>query len=188
VTWQARPSTAPRLVIGALALGLAAAGVHQAVAAPLPPVRVECRSLGMVIHPDGSAVSGRVCEPRVDDLLRRQLVRERRAVAARVAKAYRAGHATARREIVTTPRVRHALALAAAAYGQPYGGLVRVATCESTLRPWATNGRYVGLMQFGTPLWSTTPFARFPRTDPYASAMAASYAWSRGNRSHWECR
>ncbi len=81
--------------------------------------------------------------------------------------------------------VNHALALAAATYGVPATKLRRVATCESTLDPKATNGRYVGLFQFGTPLWNTTPYRRFSRTDPYAATSAAAWAFKRGMARHW---
>ena len=63
--------------------------------------------------------------------------------------------------------------------------LRRLATCESTLNPTARNGRYLGLFQFGAPLWRTTPHAKFSRTDPYAAALAAAWAFKRGMASHW---
>lgn len=88
-----------------------------------------------------------------------------------------------------TPRparsVSHALTIAAATYGVPVAKLRRVAMCESTLNPSARNGRYLGLFQFGTPLWNTTPYRRFPRTDPYAAAGAAAWAFARGMARHW---
>lgn len=90
-----------------------------------------------------------------------------------------------RRTTRSVPSVNHALTLAAAAYGVPVSRLRRVATCESTLNPKATNGRYVGLFQFGTPLWKTTPYRHFSRTDPYAAAAAAAWAFKRGMARHW---
>ena len=90
-----------------------------------------------------------------------------------------------RRTSRSVPSVNHALALAAATYGVPVAKLRRVATCESTLNPKATNGRYVGLFQFGTPLWNATPYGRFSRTDPYAAAAAAAWAFKRGMARHW---
>lgn len=89
------------------------------------------------------------------------------------------------RRAPTSDRVDHALAVAAATYGVPEAKLRRVATCESTLNPKARNGRYVGLFQFGLPLWRATPYGRFPRTDPYAAALAAAWAFKRGMARHW---
>ena len=110
--------------------------------------------------------------------LRSQLRRERRAHRAAIARLRRGrvGYPTA---------VDHALSVAAATYGVPLRRLRRVATCESTLNPRATNGRYVGLFQFGLPLWSATPYGRFPRTDPYAASLAAAWAFKRGMSRHW---
>jgi hypothetical protein len=82
-------------------------------------------------------------------------------------------------------RVDHALTLAAATYGVPASRLRRVATCESTLNPNARNGQYVGLFQFGQQLWNTTPYKRLSRTDPYAAAAAAAWAFKRGMSRHW---
>jgi hypothetical protein len=65
--------------------------------------------------------------------------------------------------------------------------LQSVARCESTLNPYATNGQYVGLFQFGAPLWNQTPYRNFSRTDPYAASQAAAWAFARGWASHWSC-
>ncbi len=85
----------------------------------------------------------------------------------------------------TRPSVQHALEVASATYGVPKERLTRVAICESTLRPDASNGPYEGLFQFGTPLWNKTPYREFSRNDPYAASLAASWAFSRGMASHW---
>ncbi len=115
--------------------------------------------------------------------LRAQLASERRAHRLAVAKFRRP-------DTVAGPAsVNHALRVAASAYGVPLARLGRVATCESTLNPNAKNGRYVGLFQFGAPLWRATPYAKFSRTDPYAAALAAAWAFKRGMASHWPlCR
>lgn len=110
--------------------------------------------------------------------LRAELARERRRDRVAVARATSPARSA-------KSSVDHALTIAAAAYGVPKAKLRRVANCESTLNPAATNGRYVGLFQFGTPLWSTTPYRRFSRTDPYAASLAAAWAFSRGMASHW---
>jgi soluble lytic murein transglycosylase-like protein len=109
--------------------------------------------------------------------LRSQLEIERRRHRQDVIRLRRTPHAP--------PSVDHALRLAAAAYGVPAAKLRRVAQCESTLNPKATNGRYVGLFQFGTPLWKATPYGRFSRADPYAAAAAAAWALKRGMARHW---
>jgi len=108
--------------------------------------------------------------------LRAQLAAERRDHRKAVARA---------RDIRIAPSVEHALTIAAAAYGVPKAKLRAVAMCESTLNPKATNGRYAGLFQFGTPLWNATPYGRFSRTDPYAASLAAAWAFSKGMASHW---
>jgi hypothetical protein len=109
--------------------------------------------------------------------LRGQLLRERaraRAVTARL-----------KRQLLARPDVQHAIALGAAAYGVPVDRLRRVALCESRFDPQASAGLYLGLFQFGRVLWRTTPFSRFDRSDPYAAAFAASWAFARGLSGHW---
>lgn len=111
--------------------------------------------------------------------LRAQLAGERRAHRLAVAKLRRPA------TVAGPAGVHHALRIAASTYGVPLARLRRVATCESTLNPNAANGRYLGLFQFGTPLWRSTPFAKFSRTDPYAAALAAAWAFKRGMAGHW---
>lgn len=110
---------------------------------------------------------------------------------AEVATQRRARSIAVARTRVRTPAagtVDHALVVAAATYRVPVDRLRRVATCESTLNPAATNGRYVGLFQFGETLWNATPYGSFERSDPYAAALAAAWAFSRGMSAHWpEC-
>ena len=109
--------------------------------------------------------------------LRAQLKRERRFADREIARLHRA--------LLTRPSVDHAIALGAAAYGVSPNRLRQVALCESHLNPRATNGHYHGLYQFGAPLWNATPFHGFARTDPYAAAFAAGWAFSRGMSRHW---
>lgn len=115
--------------------------------------------------------------------LRAQLAAERKAHRQTLTRSRRAARAV--RPAGAKPGVDHALKLAAATHGVSATKLRRVAICESTLNPDATNGQYVGLFQFGTPLWNTTPYRRFSRTDPYAAAAAAAWAFKRGMASHW---
>ncbi len=88
-------------------------------------------------------------------------------------------------QLRSRPDVRHAIEVAAATYGVPKERLTRVAICESTLKPNAQSGPYLGLFQFGTPLWNATPYRKFSRSDPYAAALAASWAFSKGMDRHW---
>jgi hypothetical protein len=109
--------------------------------------------------------------------LRRQLASERAA--------HRRTQQATRRQVPQRTEVNRALVIAAATYKVSVEKLRRVATCESTLDPTATNGRYAGLFQFGVPLWRTTPYAKLSRTDPYAASLAAGWAFKRGMHRHW---
>jgi hypothetical protein len=129
---------------------------------------------------------------RANVQLRAQLARERKRHKAAVAKLrtrHREKLARARKRSraiqLKTPAVEHALRLAAVTYDVPYSRLRAVARCESGLRPHAKGGRYVGLFQFGMPLWNGTPYRQFERSDPYASALAGARAFSLGMASHW---
>jgi len=117
-----------------------------------------------------------------NDALRAQLQAERRTHA-KVTTRLRARAESADGPDVGS--VDHALTIAATTYGVPLERLRRVATCESTLNPEATNGPYVGLFQFGTPLWNSTPYGDMSRTDPYAASLAAAKTFSEGGASHW---
>jgi hypothetical protein len=122
------------------------------------------------------------------DRLRGQLRRERAKHRRQLRAVRTSAHRRVRRVVdgaVNREPVQHALSLASATFGVPQERLRRIATCESTLDPRAGSGRYVGLFQFGTPLWNRTPYGAFSRTDPYASALAAAWAFSRGMQSHW---
>ena len=123
-----------------------------------------------------------------NDQLRQQLRAERRTHARSLRKARKSRLALVRRyshQLRSSPNVRNALKVAAATYGVPESRLTRIATCESTLVPSAQHGPYVDLFQFGTPLWNATPYREFSRSDPYASALAASWAFSKGMDRHW---
>ena len=66
--------------------------------------------------------------------------------------------------------------------------LLRVAYCESTLRPWATNGQYHGLFQFGPALWGSLRYRARSRLSAKWSSLAAGLAFRQGLSSHWECK
>ena len=157
---------------------------HQVCTYPTPSGTTDCTTQP---HTGRDATTGDVqvaitlCDPTAD-ALRAQLRRER-AIHAGELRAVRAELRAARR--TWRPTVQHAISLAAATYGVPATKLTRVATCESTLNPTAQSGRYLGLYQFGLPLWHRTPYGAFDRTDPYAAALAAAWAFSRGMHAHW---
>lgn len=70
-------------------------------------------------------------------------------------------------------------------------GLV-TATCESGLRPWASNGWHQGLFQMDPSYWpSRAEGAGFPDSDPYdpvANAFTAMHMVATGySLSHWSC-
>lgn len=87
----------------------------------------------------------------------------------------------------STGGVDHAIRVAAATYGVSESHLRSVARCESGFDPAASNGQYQGIFQFGPTLWSITPVKGFSRNDPYAAALGAAWAFSRGMQSHWAC-
>lgn len=81
-----------------------------------------------------------------------------------------------------------AIRVACAAYRVSCSDLFRVARCESSLDPFATNGRYLGLFQLGPShlsdpvIQATSPF------NPYANAIhTARYVAAHGWGSQWEC-
>lgn len=124
---------------------------------------------------------------KTNDHLRRQLARER-ARTVRLLSTERAARArvvAAVRRQERRAHVAHALEVASATYGVPESRLRAVAHCESRFVPTAQNGPYLGLFQFGTTLWSQTPYRGFSRSDPYAASLAASWAFARGMSARW---
>ena len=90
-----------------------------------------------------------------------------------------------------SPRVVAAINLACATYGN-CATLWRRAGCE-------TGGTYLasarndssgatGLYQFLLSTWKSTPYAKFPRTNPYANALAAGWMIGAGRGNEWTCR
>ena len=78
---------------------------------------------------------------------------------------------------------------AADRYGQSREDMLRVATCESNLDPYAVNpsGSY-GLFQFIRSTWKSTPYGSEDIFDPEANAMAAGWMWKQGRKSEWVCQ
>lgn len=65
---------------------------------------------------------------------------------------------------------------------------VRVATCESSGDPYATNGQYLGLFQLGA--WARSRYLHGPWYSGWANARAARALWRANGRSwrgQWEC-
>lgn len=126
---------------------------------------------------DAAADGERVAELQSTSRALRAQLRKERAAHERVLEHVRRDRAPS--------EPAEAIRLAAAAYGQSEDRLRRVAECESHLDPAAVNGPYLGMYQFGQPLWDRTPFRDFPRSHPHAAALAASWAFSQGLSSHW---
>jgi hypothetical protein len=78
---------------------------------------------------------------------------------------------------------------AAAAYGQSGDDMLRVATCESGLNPYAYNpAGWYGLFQFVPGTFAGTPYGAYDIFDPWANANAAAWMWSVGRRGEWTCQ
>lgn len=81
-----------------------------------------------------------------------------------------------------------AIRVACVTYNVSCGTLLRVARCESSLDPFARNGRYLGLFQLGgfhlqdPVIEASSPF------DPYANALhTARYVSAHGWGTQWDC-
>lgn len=171
-----------------VAAGMLGIGVAVAQDPPAKPDRVEDGQWCTELRPD--TVTGdprlvprlRVCFQRRDQLLAFQL-REERDQARELVRENRGLRRDLR--VRWRPTVQHALALASATYRVDRHLLDRISYCESTYRPTARNGRYVGIAQFGLPLWNSTAYWAFDRTDPYASALGLAEKIREGGLSHW---
>jgi uncharacterized protein YraI len=75
-------------------------------------------------------------------------------------------------------------------YGQSREDMLRVARCESGLDPNAVGGggAYHGLFQFVPSTFAGTPYGEYDIYDPWASANAAAWMWSEGQKSSWVCQ
>jgi hypothetical protein len=105
----------------------------------------------------------------------------------RLAREVRALHRDVERRFSET--ATSAIRVACTAYQVSCSDLFRVARCESSLDPYATNGRYLGLFQLGPShlsdpiIQATSPF------NPYANAIhTARYVAAHGWGTQWECR
>lgn len=88
-------------------------------------------------------------------------------------------------QYVPCTTVQCSIQRASQTYGVSHSRLTCLAFRESTNNPYATNGPYVGLMQFDASTWQLTPYRNLSRTDHEASAMAAAYLIARGESGRW---
>jgi soluble lytic murein transglycosylase-like protein len=144
-------------------------------------------------EPTAEVVSAATSQDDELKRLRSQIKRERTAHSAQLRRLSgqlvreRRSHKKALQSNGRSDAVSQAIRLAAVAHGVSESRLRSVARCESTFNPHATNGPYLGLFQFGAPLWNQTPYRNFSRTDPYAASQAAAWAFARGWAGHWGC-
>lgn len=91
------------------------------------------------------------------------------------------------RKACSQTRVKSCIKRAALHHRQSYADLLRVAICESTLNPSASNGQYIGLFQFGPDAWSRSGYGQHDRTSAKWASLAAAKMWRMGRKSEWEC-
>ncbi|MCA9879399.1 MAG: SH3 domain-containing protein, partial [Thermomicrobiales bacterium] len=99
------------------------------------------------------------------------------------------GEGTGKQKNYSRKQVVKYIYAAADRYGQSREDMLRVATCESNLDPYAVNpsGSY-GLFQFIRSTWKSTPYGKDDVFDPEANAMAAGWMWKQGRKSEWVCQ
>ncbi|MFN8675753.1 MAG: SH3 domain-containing protein [Thermomicrobiales bacterium] len=99
------------------------------------------------------------------------------------------GEGTGKQENYSRKQIVKYIYAAADKYGQSRDEMLRVATCESNLDPYAVNpsGSY-GLFQFIRSTWKSTPYGNDDIFDPQANAMAAGWMWKQGRKSEWVCQ
>lgn len=87
------------------------------------------------------------------------------------------------------PSVQEALTIASIAYRIDRGDLSSTAWCESTHRPHAKNGQYLGIMQLGKGFRSASRYFRagLDPHSPYANIMAAAEVIQVQGYRQWEC-
>lgn len=94
---------------------------------------------------------------------------------------------------VHAPTVREAAMLAGQALHVDPAAMLRVGLCETggTLDPYARNtaSGAEGWLQFLSSTWAHTPFAAWPRTNPFAQALAAAQiVRADGGYGQWSCK
>jgi hypothetical protein len=192
--WEPRRSAAASFTLAAAVAGVAITGVVLVGHA----VSQDTGGCMLEVPPEPpplqAPVVPRVCrvDVSIQDQLRQVIIDERRDARAAVSRAWHNGRRTGirvgRRSVIVRSDVRHLIGVIATAVGVDPAAARRVAWCESRYTPGAANGRYLGVYQFGAPLWSTTPFRGYPRTDAAANTAAAMWVVRRTGWGPWECR
>jgi hypothetical protein len=76
-------------------------------------------------------------------------------------------------------------------FGADASKALRVATCESTLNPYAVNrsSDAEGVFQFLASTWRGTPYAGYSRFNAWANISAAHWVYVRDGHSwrEWQC-
>jgi hypothetical protein len=86
------------------------------------------------------------------------------------------------------PTALYAIHLASRVYGVSEQAMRSVASCESGLDPFATNGQYAGIFQESPGFISATPLAGLSRFDPLAAALAAASVVRAEGWRQWTCQ
>lgn len=130
-----------------------------------------------------------------EDKLRAQIISERNKHDITKLKLKRQVAATRKAKKASTPAKREAVAEAKLAvttmariFGVPDKVAHRMAKCESTWRPWATNGQYVGVFQLGRNFYPG-PFlsSKSDAFHPWLNAAAAMKVVAVQGDRQWEC-
>lgn len=97
---------------------------------------------------------------------------------------------TAHLRRVHRPEVVEAAQLAARVTGVDPWAMVRVASCESNLDPFAVNpsSGAAGPWQYLPSTWRHTPFASWSPTNPIAAALATALIVRREGWRQWVCQ
>lgn len=124
-----------------------------------------------------------------------QIKRERRTNRVKRAQAYHRGYQRGRRSVVVSTDVQDMIRAVSAHYGVSIQRSLFTAGCESTFRPGARNGRFLGVYQLGDsggdPWYASTGYqleaAGFTRLDALPNVLAtiawvADHGWGR-----WQC-
>jgi len=167
----------------AAALLLAGLGAAAALAIAGTSASDEPIPTGRAVTVYGTITVTRTVERRVDGLTAAQW-RVRAVANRRLANGQRITLSRIRAVLDRrwAPTASYAIRLAARVFDVDERKMRAVAFCESTMRPWAVNGRYRGLFQLG---WA--PYG-LDALDPVANALSAAETVARdGGWRQWAC-
>ena len=85
-------------------------------------------------------------------------------------------------------RVVSCIRLGAWRHRQPFGDMLRVARCESSLDPFNEYAGHYGLYQFLSSTWATTPYRFHWIYSARYQSLATGWMWKVGRRGEWACR